>query len=277
MSGISSTTKNRFKFLSLDEKVAISLSVINFAYTRMPVEKLALAWTGGKDSTLLLWLIRQYAEKYNSPLPKIVFIDEGDTFQEVKDFVNQLSKKWQFHYDIAKNNDVLRQVKKIGDIVSVKKLNDVNKRALLDLGFDDDAFPFEPESLVGNHLMKTVACNMWLEQEIISGLFVGVRWDEQKDRSLDTFIRKISSPLHARIEPLLHFTERDVWELTHAHNIPVVSLYSKGYRSLGAKSTTEKHSNLPAWEQDFELSSERAGRHQDKEKIMKRLRDLGYM
>ncbi|MFQ5838594.1 MAG: phosphoadenosine phosphosulfate reductase, partial [Thermoplasmata archaeon] len=32
----------------------------------------------------------------------------------------------------------------------------------------------------------------------------------------------------------------------------------------------------PAWEQDLEASSERAGRAQDKEEIMERLRALGY-
>lgn len=277
MSGISSTTKKKFEFLSLDEKVKVSLSVIDFAYKKLPADSLALAWTGGKDSTLLLWLLRQYAEKNNVALPKIVFIDEGDTFKEVTDYASQLSKKWKFHYQIAKNTDVLKQVKKVGDIVSVKKLNDVNKQALLDLGFDRHSFPFEPESLVGNHLMKTVTCNIWLRKENITGLFVGVRWDEQKDRSKDSFIRKIDVPNHLRVEPILHFSEKEVWEVTHAQNIPVVSLYAKGYRSLGARSTTGKLSAVPAWEQDLELSPERAGRHQDKEKIMKRLRDLGYM
>ncbi|MFQ5976164.1 MAG: hypothetical protein ACE5J5_07620, partial [Candidatus Hydrothermarchaeales archaeon] len=51
----------------------------------------------------------------------------------------------------------------------------------------------------------------------------------------------------------------------------------KGYRSLGAKTTTTKPSDLPAWEQDLENTTERAGRQQDKEGTMKRLRDLGYM
>jgi len=36
-------------------------------------------------------------------------------------------------------------------------------------------------------------------------------------------------------------------------------------------------SDLPAWEQDLENTEERAGRKQDKEKIMERLRKPGYM
>jgi 3'-phosphoadenosine 5'-phosphosulfate sulfotransferase (PAPS reductase)/FAD synthetase len=60
-------------------------------------------------------------------------------------------------------------------------------------------------------------------------------------------------------------------------NIPVNKLYAEGYRSLGAKNTTRKVGDKPAWEQDLRNAKERAGRVQDKEEIMKRLRDLGYM
>jgi phosphoadenosine phosphosulfate reductase len=38
-----------------------------------------------------------------------------------------------------------------------------------------------------------------------------------------------------------------------------------------------KMSDLPAWEQDLENTTERAGRGQEKEQIMKQLRNLGYM
>ena len=38
-----------------------------------------------------------------------------------------------------------------------------------------------------------------------------------------------------------------------------------------------KESDIPAWEQDLENTEERAGRRQDKEEAMARLRMLGYM
>jgi len=63
----------------------------------------------------------------------------------------------------------------------------------------------------------------------------------------------------------LHFTERDVWDTNHAFNIPYNELYAKGYRSLGAKSTSKKFADIPAWEQDLENTGERDGRRQDKE------------
>jgi len=55
-------------------------------------------------------------------------------------------------------------------------------------------------------------------------------------------------------------------------------LYEQGYRSLGAASSSQiSQKGVPAWEQDLEHSMERAGRRQDKEKMMARLRKLGYM
>jgi len=55
-------------------------------------------------------------------------------------------------------------------------------------------------------------------------------------------------------------------------------LYEQGYRSLGAASSSQiSQKGVPAWEQDLEHSRERAGRRQDKEKMMAGLRKLGYM
>jgi phosphoadenosine phosphosulfate reductase len=145
------------------------------------------------------------------------------------------------------------------------------------LNFTADSFVWEPESYVGNHLMKTVAMNLYLESHGIKAVFTGIRWDEQAARSAETFISPRQNPDHTRIHPILHFTERDVWSFIQEHRIPVNPLYSKGYRSLGTKDTTTKTSDLPAWEQDLEKTTEREGRRQDKEGIMERLRELGYM
>jgi len=49
-------------------------------------------------------------------------------------------------------------------------------------------------------------------------------------------------------------------------------------KATGAASSSQiSQKGVPAWEQDLEHSRERAGRRQDKEKMMAGLRKLGYM
>ncbi len=60
-------------------------------------------------------------------------------------------------------------------------------------------------------------------------------------------------------------------------NVPISPEYFAGFRSLGSEISTEKTTNEPAWLQDLDNTTERAGRAQDKEDLMERLCDLGYM
>lgn len=111
---------------------------------------------------------------------------------------------------------------------------------------------------------------------------MALRKDEQAARKHDEYFTKKEGghlmPEHTRISPILHFTERDIWDNIKLHNIPYCSLYEIGYRSLGARTTSNPGVvGVPAWEQDIEHTPERAGRRQDKEKAMERLRKLGYM
>ncbi|GAF88722.1 unnamed protein product, partial [marine sediment metagenome] len=44
---------------TLARKTADSEKIIRQAFEKFAVEDLAIAWTGGKDSTVMLWLIRR--------------------------------------------------------------------------------------------------------------------------------------------------------------------------------------------------------------------------
>ena len=46
---------------------------------------------------------------------------------------------------------------------------------------------------------------------------------------------------------------------------------------MGARTTSKKEADIPAWKQDLENSEERAGRRQDKEEAMERHNMLGYI
>ena len=69
----------------------------------------------------------------------------------------------------------------------------------------------------------------------------------------------------------------DLPEGVAQEDVPISPKYFAGFRSLGSEVSTEKTTEEPAWLQNLEDTTERAGRAQDKEDLMERLRDLGYM
>jgi phosphoadenosine phosphosulfate reductase len=263
--------------LSLDEKVQQSKKIIKEAIDRFGVEKLVIAWTGGKDSTTLVWLFKKVCNENAIDMPRCMFIDEGHVFEEIWDIVNRLKKDWNLKVEVVKNTDVSDKAKNVGDLIKVSTLNERNRAEIKKLGFEGEEFPFEPESYVGNHLMKTVAMNVFIENNNIEAVATAIRWDEQTARVDETYFSPRKEPPHMRVQPILHFTERNIWDNIHKNKIPFCELYKIGYRSLGAKGSTVKNSDIPAWEQDLENTPERAGRGQSKEEIMGKLRDLGYM
>lgn len=125
--------------------------------------------------------------------------------------------------------------------------------------------------------MKTVPMKVFIEENNVKAVSTAIRWDEQEARRDEVFFSERENPPHIRVQPILHFKERDIWETIHKFKIPYCMLYEIGYRSLGARCSTYKNSDIPAWKQDLENTPERVGRGQDKEKVMAQLRMLGYM
>ncbi|WP_439025706.1 phosphoadenosine phosphosulfate reductase family protein [Haloarchaeobius sp. DT45] len=278
-------------------------------------ENPAVMWTGGKDSTLTLYFVKEVAEQYDLDLPTTVFIDHYQHFDELMDFVEHWADEWDLEVVYARNSDVGQYVEENdlepGDDIPVDALSEHNQHHIRNiLEYEEETFPFLLDTYVGNHLLKTVALNDTLESEDIDGIISGIRWDEQEARADETFFSPRHDPdiypPHDRIQPILQFAEADVWEafwhfvvpetvedypdegyvpqdyddlpngLTHA-DIPVSPKYFEGFRSLGSEVSTDKADQEPAWLQDLENTTERAGRAQDKEDLMERLRDLGYM
>lgn len=267
----------------LEAKIAKSKEIVREALSKFKHENLAITWTGGKDSTLTLWIIRQVCEEDGIKIPKVMTIDEGDAFPEIHTILEEYEKKWNLDLEWCSNKDVIDAAGGVlGADVEVAKLSEANQKEITErLDYPGDKFPFEAESWIGNHLMKTVVFNDFVKRNNIKGMFMGIRWDEQEARVKDEYfvLREGDeyTPEHTRIQPILHFTERDIWDTTLTFDIHYCSLYKDGYRSLGAATTSLKMSDIPAWEQDLENTVERAGRRQDKEEAMERLRKLGYM
>jgi phosphoadenosine phosphosulfate reductase len=276
----------------------------------------AVMWTGGKDSTLTLYFVLEMAEDLGVEPPPVMFIDHFQHFDDIHDFVERWADQLGLELVYARNTDVGDYVDanglQPGDDVPVDALSEHNQHHIREiLEYEEDTFPFLLDTYVGNHLLKTVALNDALEELDVDGIFSGVRWDEQEARADETFFSARHDPdiypPHDRVQPILQFDERAVWDATWNYlvpdlvegypdeghvpqdyddlpdgvtidDVPVSPKYFEGFRSLGSEVSTEKSEpGEPAWLQNLEDTTERAGRAQDKEDLMERLRDLGYM
>lgn len=217
-------------------KVKEAQKVLKAAFDKWPKD-IALAWTGGKDSTVLLNMIR---ELNNGKVPcPVMFIDHSLHFPETIEFAEKLAKDWNLDLITVKPRKALAKLakeknpEKRGEISRMGKIEAVDKA------------------------VKTYG---W------RALVVGIRWDEHSARASEQYLSKREN--HWRVHPILHFTEKDIWNYIKKLGVPYNPLYDQGYRSLGEKEFTKPTKDKEA--------PERRGREADKEKIMQRLRALGY-
>lgn len=260
--------------MTIDEKLTVSKEVYTEALERFGSENMAIAITGGKDSTTNLWICKQVCDEMGIKLPVCMFIDEGDVFDEISEFLRHIRKLWSLDIAFLNNEDVSSIAARIGDVIKVSSLNEANRDALKEIRFSDAEFPFIPDSTVCKHLMKTVPMREFIFRNSIEALTVAIRWDELAARKGEDYFGRRTNPDHTRAHPILHFSERDIWTAIFKYEIPFNGLYRRGYRSLGARCATERLSEIPAWMQDLENTAERGGRRQDKG--MGQLRALGY-
>ena len=222
----------------LQHKINQAKFVIEDAIATYPSNKSLIAWSAGKDSTLMLRLILDVCLDNNVQPPAVMDIDQKDAFEELIVFRNDLVKKWELDLVIVRNNEVLDKLVHIGDSIDVSSLDEINRNALADTNHNQPYVTWIPDSPTCNHLLKTIPINQAIENFDIQAMYTGIRWDEHPSRAQETYFSERKSPDHVRIHPLLHFSEGDIWDATFALEIPFCDLYYKGYRSLGTKHGT---------------------------------------
>ena len=267
--------------LSLNAKIAIAKVVTIDALDRF--KRPFVVWSAGKDSMVVLHIVKTVIEERKLEMLPALFIDHGQHYDETIEMLNKISQDWKFRVIYARNENALSVVK--GNKIYLKDLNKENQEEAKKVAQpgeilkdeNGEYFEYSLETAVGNHILKTIAMNDAIKKYRIDALFTGIRWDENPARSWEVFISLRKDPPHFRVHPILPFTERNVWEYTFKNNLPIHPLYYQGYRSIDGKYDSKKTGDKPAWEQDLEHTKERAGRSQDKEGMMEKLRRFGYM
>lgn len=260
-----------------------SIYILREAFNKF--DNMAMLWSIGKDSTVLLWLARK-AFFGHVPFP-LVHVDTTYKIPSMIEYRDQLVKKWKLQLVVGKNEEVLKSGVTFpnGKATRVECCGTLKKDAL-----------------------KQV-----LDKHHFTGVIVGVRRDEEptrakeryfspRDKNMewnvedqppelwDQFKTDFAKGTHIRIHPLLHWTELNVWEYIEREDIPVIPLYfanenGQRYRSLGcAPCTMPIKSNAKTVRHIIEElrntnTPERSGRAQDKESedAFEKLRRDGYM
>ncbi len=238
---------------NLNQKIKKSQEVILQASKKWPKKSICLAWTGGKDSTVILHLIK---ETFKGKVPfKVMFNDSTLEFKEVYDFIKKLTKEWKL--------DLIWQKHLPEDLEAYQQTINHLRGSRMD---SSEVRKIKEQAMEIMRIAKINAINFAIDKYHIEAFVSGIRWDEHKARSQETYFSQRST--HFRVHPILHFTLQDVWDYIKTFKVPYVNLYDQGYKSLGEAPFTKpvKDKNAP----------ERAGREATKEKTMERLRKLGY-
>ncbi len=261
----------------LDELENKSIYIFREAFNRM--ENIALLWSLGKDSNVMIHLARKAFFGY-VPFP-VVHVDTEKKFPEMYAFRDKYIKEWGLNF--------------------VRELCPPLEEM-------DESLPPAARSAA----RKTAGLKRAIEKHGWTALFAGIRRDEEATRAKerifsprgqdgswdfrnqppefwDHFKTDFPQGVHIRVHPLLHWTELDIWRYTKRENIPIISLYlsnkGKRYRSLGDRDITSpiesKAATLDEIIEELKTTkqAERAGRAMDHEAedAFERLRSDGYL
>ena len=251
-------------------------------------KKVCMPWSMGKDSNVLIWLANK-AFYGHVPFP-VLHIDTTYEFPEMLEF-----RTW------AKQEYNLDLIVKINEEARARGV-----------GYETH------DPVTVTHELKSVALQQTLREYKFDALITGIRRDEDSTRAKERYFSPRNAEFewdykdqppefwnqfttscepgeHVRVQPLLDWTESDIWRYIQRENIPIPQMYfarksekdgkNYRYRSLGCWPITMPIESSAATIDDIlaELAitktSERAGRAQDhyERNAMQKLRAKGFM
>lgn len=275
----------------LDDLEAQSVFIFREAFHSF--KNLCMPWSMGKDSNVLIWLAKK-AFCGHIPFP-VLHIDTTYEFPEMLAF-----REWA--------------VTEYGLDLIVK----INEDARAGRGAYTASIGYETHDPVTvTHELKTVALQQVLAERKFDALITGIRRDEDPTRAKERyfsprtadfewdyrdqppefwgqFTTAVGPGEHIRVQPLLDWTEIDIWRYIERERIPIPGMYfakpdadgrMMRFRSLGCwpitKPVPSTAASIPEIVAELRTTrtSERSGRAQDhhERNAMQKLRAKGFM
>lgn len=282
-----------------------SIHLLREAYACLP--NLAMLWSIGKDSTVMLHLARK-AFFGRVPFP-LVHIDTSFKIPEMIAHRDRVAKEWGLRLIVGSNAAALSEKRTYPDgtvdrltccgLLKTQALTEtLNGRGRRRLNLETGALEPEPDGEPFTGVIAGIRADeegTRSKERYFSPRGVGNNWElgDQPPEFWNQYKTDFAPGTHVRVHPLLDWRELDVWDYIDRENIATVGLYydqgdGKRYRSLGCWPCTfpvESTARTPA-EIVAELKTgkfrdvaERSGRAQDQEDrgTLESLRREGYM
>jgi len=224
--------------MTLSDKISETKNTLAIALDRFGAGRTAVAWTGGKDSTVALHLyLEVLRERGETSRAVALSLDTGRKFPATVAFRDRLAAAWDI--DLR----VIRPAPGAGE-----KADPSDKTACC-------------------LLLKIAPLRLALAEYKISGLITGIRADEHASREGRPVFEERRVPDYTSVNAILPWTLLDIWAYVADRGLPYCELYDQGYTSLGCEPCTLAPG--PG-------AGERAGRDPDKEALLPVLHSLGY-
>jgi sulfate adenylyltransferase subunit 2 len=257
-------------------------SIFIFREAFRAFKNIAMPWSMGKDSNVLIWLA---LKAFFGRVPfSVLHIDTTYEFPEMLEF-----RQWA--------------VQEYGLNLIVKVNSEARARGI---GYETH------DPVTVTHELKTMALQQALEEYKWDALITGIRRDEDPTRAKERYFSPRNAQFewdykdqppefwgqfvigsgkgtHTRVQPLLDWNESDIWRYIQRENIPIPRMYfarnGERYRSLGCQPITKPiRSNASSIDEiltelETTRTSERDGRAQDhhERNAMQKLRAKGFM
>ena len=206
---------------SLAEKVRYSVDLIRNS------EKMALrldsengfynTFSGGKDSQVLYHLVKMAGVRHRTHM-NLTSVDPPEVIRFVKQHYPEveLIKPRMSIYEMAKKKHIVPMRRLRWCCAEYKEMSGAGKVTLIGVRKQESARRAKREEISTNIKGKRTeeTFDQWSEHEEKMVACVG-----GKDKIL--------------VSPIIHWTERDVWEFLNANGIPHCELYDQGYHRIG--------------------------------------------